>query len=247
MALTVKDVKGAQATSNVNSLALSAFSTDPVAGDVVAVIMASFLSGTAPTHTAPTDSVGGNTYTQIGTVQNITTSCEYTMWRSVLINGGASFVVTGHQTNAATTAVVAWCLTSTGGYNSDSVVANTAGTNPTSGTSTPAPPTGSMFIGGVTEVTLGDNAVADGSGWNAIANGVTSGMVTSARQTNNSTSQDLYTEYKMANIATAAIWSSASTTYIARVASFQPSAGGGASYIPQSRPFPFKPSSARSR
>lgn len=235
MAITFKDVKGGQTTSNGASQALTAFATNPAAGDLIVVFQASFF-GTNPTHTAPTDNIGGNTYTQIGTVQRDSTVVEYTMWFSKLVNGGASFVVTGHQTNG-TMGLVAVLLTgnhATTPYNSDTAFQNTTGANPSSGTSVGTPPTGSIFLGAVTDG-LGNNAETDGSGWNATGvNGCTAGMVTAMRQTNNTNSQDLYVEYKMANVGTAAVWTAASSLYIARVASFQPAAGASVQVAYQS-------------
>lgn len=244
MANTFKDVKGGQTTANGASQALTAFAVNPVAGDLVVVFQSSFF-GSNPTHTAPTDSAGGNTYTQIGTVQRSGAVTEYTEWFSVLVNGGSSFIVTAHQTNG-TMGLVAVLLTGNHAtpYNSDSAVANVTGTNPSSGTSSPAPPAGSIFLGGVTD-NLGNNAETDGASWNATSvNGCTAAMVTAMRQTNNTNSQDLYVEYLMANVATAAIWTAASSAYIARVASFKPAASGGSfDPIVAHRPAPFAPSS----
>lgn len=224
MSSSFKDVKGGQTTVNGASQALSAFAVDPIAGDLVLVFQSSFF-GSNPTHTAPTDNKGGNTYTQIGAVQRDSTVVEFTAWFSVLANGGSGFIVTAHQTNG-TMGLVSVLITGNHGvpYNGDTAFQNTTGANPSSGTSSPAPALGSIFFGALTDG-LGDNASANGSGWNTTGvNGFTAGMATAMRQSNNTSSQDLYVEYQMSDAALAAVWTAASSLYIARVASFKPGA-----------------------
>lgn len=220
MAATVRDVKGGQTNSVGSALALVAFAVNPAAGDVVVVVVSS-TDATNRAHSAPTDSAGGNTYTQIGTTTTFGNN-SVSIWYSVLVNGGASFVVTLHSTGSvAGLSGVAWLTTGLSAYNADTAAQTTTAANPTSTTSAPAPPANSFFLGGMTN--SGTGAVTDGSGWNTTgSNGVTAAMVTAARQTDNSSFQDCYSEYRISSSALAATWTEASDTYGARVASFAP-------------------------
>lgn len=213
MAWTCIDVKGGQVTS-ANDLALTAFGSNPVAGDLIVVCTTNW-NTIIRTILTPTDSIGGNTYTQLGSqVQGDLVGL--TMHSCLVTNGGASFVITVHSTSTtAALTGVAWLWRQSAGtpiYNGDfKSNSGISVANPSSGTTSPAPGLGSMFVGMMGNNS--SNSVTDGVGWNAIANGFDSTMLSAARQTNNSPNQDCYAEYLLADVASNADWTEASDTW----------------------------------
>ncbi len=92
MSVTIVDVQ--KKTGTGTTAVFPAFAANPSNGDTIVVAFARSTSGA---HGAPTDSQG-NTYTQIGTLQNAAPTDPYvSVWMAVNITGGSSFVVTGHQ------------------------------------------------------------------------------------------------------------------------------------------------------
>lgn len=216
------------------------------AGDLVFVAQVAFNPTTGWTHQAPTDSAGGNTYTQIGATEwDGANNFGASRWYSILTNGSASLVITAHVsiTVSALTGI-AWVQNGLGSYNSDTKTATATSTNPASGNSTPAPSGSSIFLGQAHFNSSG-TTLTDGSGWNALTNGFTSTMLTNAKQTNNSTLEACYLEWKRASGVTSATWTAASDTWWANVQSFLESAAAVVikGYTKNYRPAAFKPGS----
>lgn len=202
--------------------ATTAFSTAPVTGDTMVVVVSSFNGVT--TFTAPTD--GLNTYTQIGTTLasgSATSDVVLSVWRKENMTGGASFVVTGHVSQNGCT-VIAWDLSGANtptSYNADKTgTTATASANPASGSSTPAPAASSFFVGGMSNG--GTETVTAGSGWQ---------FETNSTQTNNSSFQDLFTEDltaagNVSSSAQSATFTATSDLWAAQVQSVAPTSGG---------------------
>jgi hypothetical protein len=217
VAIARRDTQQVRSASS-NAPACPAFGVNPVTGDTIVVWMSSFVvAGT--THQAPTDSVGTNTYTQIGATQILGTSdVQLSCWRAENITGGASVVVTGHLAAAVTVTVIAVCLSGAQtptSYNADTVSAGQISANPASGASTPAPAANSYFMAGTTG-NGSSAATTAGSGWT---------YYTNSSQTDNVTFQDLYIEELTTSTSSSVQngqFTAASSGWVARVVSVAP-------------------------
>jgi hypothetical protein len=219
--LDILDVQQGTHNTTTNALALPAFAVNPSNGDTIIVVYAMY--GTANNQAAPTDT-GGNTYTQVGTeVSHSGVPRFLGLWYTHNITGGSSFVVTGHLTANSYQTAVAWLVRGDRTYNSDFTTSGgSTGTSPlTTGTSSPAPSSEAIFIGGLTWAA--GPTVTAGTGWNTTgSHGFTSGMNTRASVPSDF-NVDLFTEYNYSvSTALAATWGSpgGSSGYNAFVASF---------------------------
>lgn len=222
MSWTIVDVQSGQ-VSTANSLQLPAFASNPVANDLIVVGYSNWNSTTRPLLT-PSDT-GGNTYSLVGSQLATSAAANLAVYTGPVVTGGASFRVTGNSTaNTAELSVEAWLLRETAGtpiYNGDfksNIQATTA--NPNTGTTTPAPGTGSLFLAFMSN--LNTPAVTDPSGWNALTNGFNSTMATAADLSNNTPHQDLFGAWKLSDVAVNAQWTEASDTWAALALSWKP-------------------------
>jgi hypothetical protein len=219
MAVTIKDVRGV--AGNALTSALTAFATNPVAGD--AVVVGYSIYNTASPGLAPTDT-GNNTYTQIGTM-NLGGTTGVSLWLAKNIGANTGLTVTV-KPNGTYFAAVGWLLTgvSANPYNGDFGKANSgSGTTASVATTGGTPVNGSLYLGFCSvpnSVSLTDNAA-----WNAVASGFTSGMRADGRCLENqwASFNDLWSEYLIGNGVQTPTWSwSGSNAWAAVVASFAP-------------------------
>lgn len=222
---TILDVQSGQ-VSGASTLQLPAFATNPAVGDLIVVGESDWHSTLAKLVSTPSDTYG-NTYSAVGSALIVVSTERAGVYSAPVTTGGGSFRVTGNAAaGVSELAVIAWLLRESNGapvYNNDFKFANgTSVANPSSGTTTPAPAAGSLFLAFMANVNA--TAVSDGSGWNALTNGFTSTMLSAARLTDNTTHQDLYSEWMLSSAAANGQWTEVADTWVAAAMSWGPGA-----------------------
>lgn len=198
--------------SGAGTVALPAFAVNPVNGDTIVVVVSAYVN--APQ--TPTDS-RGNTYTQLGVRNDSGLYCA--IYSSENIVGGSAFVVSSPGANSH--GAVAYCLHNVEPSSSTGDIVTTANAGAGSGAAGPTvivPVANSIFIAGL--IHQGGTIADGGSGWNAIANGFTSGCLTRAR--GDFTQAKIATQYKIASTVQTGAWTSTGQAWGAVIASFKP-------------------------
>lgn len=240
MALTIRDVQscgGAGAGAPTSALAMGAFASDPVNGDVI--IVGSSVYTDAAGGQAPTDSAG-NTYVRVGTavLQSVgNPNTGLALWAAYNITGGSSFVVTDHTKNNAH-AAVAWCLTGADAspYNGDWVEAHGATTSPqVVGPSTPSPAANSIMLGFHMQ-DASANTPTYTAGWNTTGvNGFDAGMLGRSHNSYAGVPITLFSAYLLTSTVETLTWTCViSFDWAGMLASFKPFAvpvAGGANAL----------------
>lgn len=220
MAITIRDVQKASengpgiSPADGTHIAITFSST--TAGDSILVAQTFYVGSGTPI--APVDTQG-NIYTQIGSqVIGSDTSRRISLWLAANIVGGASNVVTAkHTVGASWRGLVCWCIANSLQYNSDFASHVATGTNPTSGTTSPAPPAISLFIA---LCNRNGGFEADTAGWNTEGvNGFTAGLHTNASIPSDS-NVNLNTAYKINTVVDQCSWTASSSDYASLIASF---------------------------
>lgn len=218
-----------QKASSVAGLTLTTnnFATSPSVGDAIVVLV---VTGSAVTHTAPTDSAG-HTASAIGAQQKDASICQ-SVWIFENLTTGTglgSYNVIGHWASATATIIavrVTGQLTPTS-YNGDivqnSTTTETVGTNPSVGPTTVTPAANSIFFGVLSSLNAGSSAYTDGTNvaWAHVAN---------ETQPDNTTLDCLFGEHFVntggATTKQTAQWTGASASWFGAVFSLAPAASG---------------------
>lgn len=229
MPISILDVKSGSGTAISRQLA--AFAVNPSAGDLILVGVAMFQFGSI---NLPTDTAG-NTYVQIGPLQQaMTSNCYLAMFYAKNIVGGALFKVSISFNTSHAYAAVAWAVTGAdlNPYNGDFVARAATGTAVGAGPSIVAPPANSLFFG-ITSVNI-FSAVTEAATWNVTgANGFTAAMKTAAAVPDYSSNDDIFSEYKISSSVENAQWTIGSPADWAAIqASFKPLGSGSAGVFP---------------
>lgn len=192
----------------------------PTAGDVLVVAVSFFQTGSSSTVNPPTDNQTGNTYAQIGTTTvTVGSQARMALFYAKNVNVSGTFTVTETITGSpacSTDCEVSVIVLAFSGADTASPFDQTAANAPASSanpTTTATPTTAvanEVLVGAVTTdgpetLTAADTVSANGA------------------QTNNSTLQDLLTEYRIVSAtgAYAETWTATADTYAARIGTFK--------------------------
>lgn len=195
------------------------------AGDSILIAQTFYVGSGTPV--TPTDTQG-NAYNQIGSqvIAAGDTSRRISLFLANNIVGGANNVVTArHTTGASWRGLEGWCVENNLSYNGDFASHQTTGTNPTSGTTSPAPPSSSLFIAVLNRAGgFGSDTVA--AGWNTEgSNGFDATMHGNCNILSDS-NVNLMSAYKISSSTEQASWTAASAVYASLIASFSDAAAG---------------------